>query len=108
AVRAVLSGKAAAENFRIEDGYEVVDLVIDEGVVSLAVDPATSLPRWVKWTLPHQNLGQLVMTTTFVGYQSWDELQLPLTWSSTIDWRDTLVQTRMLDGYYINSEGTPD
>jgi hypothetical protein len=108
AVRSVLSGDAVAANHRVEDGYEVIDLVIDEGAVTLAVDPATMLPRWVSWILPHQNLGQLIMTTTFVGYQNWEGVLLPLTWSSTIDWRDTLIQTRMLDGYYINSEHTAD
>ena len=108
AVRAVLHGDAVAAAYRVEDGYETVDLVIDEGSVTLAVDPATLLPRSVSWTLPHQNLGQLVMTTTFVGYQDWDGVKLPFTWSSRIDWRDTLIQTRMLDGYYINSGHTPD
>ena len=109
AVRSVLSGEAAAENLRVDDdGYEVVDLVIDEGSLRLAIDPATMLPRSVSWAVPHQNLGQLVMTTTFVGYDNWDGVQLPMTWSSTIDWRDTLVQTRTLDGYYVNSAQAPD
>ena len=108
AVRAVLSGDAVAENLRVEDGYEVVDLVVDEGRVALAVDPATMLPRWVRFSLPHQNLGQVEMTTTFVGYQAWGAVQLPLGWSSRIDWRDTLVQTRMLDGYYINPDAGLD
>lgn len=108
AVRAALSGTANPTNYRVQDGLEVVDLIIDEGAVSLAVDPDTNLPRWVSWSLPHQNLGQLVMTTRFVGYQNWDGVMLPLTWSSRIDWRDTLIQTRMLDAYYINSDHTPD
>jgi glyoxylase-like metal-dependent hydrolase (beta-lactamase superfamily II) len=108
AVRAVLSGDAVAGNFRVEDGHEIVDLAIAEGSVTMAVDPDTSLPRFVRWKLPHQNLGQLEMTTTFVGYQSWGSVLLPLGWSSRIDWRDTLVQTRMLDGYRIDSEQTPD
>jgi hypothetical protein len=108
AVRAAMSGDAVPENLRIENGYSVVDLMIDMGYVTMGVDPRTLLPRWVRWTLPHQNLGQLAMTTTFVGYQDWDGLQLPFTWSSRIDWRDTLIQTRILDGYYINSDRTPD
>ena len=108
AVRAVLSGTAAAENLRVEDGVPVVDLMIDEGYVTLGIEPRTLLPRWVRWTAPHQNLGEVVITTTFVGYQNFDGVQLPFTWSSRIDWRDTLVQTRILDGYYINSSNTPD
>jgi hypothetical protein len=107
AVRSVLSGNAVAANHRVEGGYEVIDLLIDEGALTLAVDPETMLPRWLSFILPHQNLGRLVMTTTFVGYQNWDGVLLPLTWSSAIDWRDTLIQTRMLDGYYINSAQTP-
>jgi hypothetical protein len=107
AVRAVLRGAASPENLRIEDGRPVVDLVIDEGYVTLGVEPRTLLPRWVRWTAPHQNLGEVVITTTFVGYQNFDGVQLPFTWSSRIDWRDTLIQTRILDGYYVNSEKTP-
>lgn len=106
AVRAVLTGTASAENLRIESGETLVDLVIDEGYVTLGVDAAL-LPRWIRWTVPHQNLGQVVMTTSFVGYQNWDGVQLPFTWSTRIDWRNTLVQTRMLDAYYINSASTP-
>lgn len=107
AVRAALSGKAAAENLRVENGATLVDLVIDEGYVTLGIDPATLLPEWVRWTVPHQNLGQVVMTTRFVGYQNWDGVQLPFTWTTHIDWRNTLVQTRMLDGYYVDSANTP-
>ena len=107
-VRSVLSGDARVSNLRSAEGYAVVDLVVDEGSVSLAVDRETYLPRSVSWIVPHQNLGQLIITTTFVGYQNWDGLLLPFTWSSSIDWRDTLVQTRILDGYYVNSNHTPD
>jgi hypothetical protein len=108
AVRAVLSGDAIATNPRRDDGYELLDLTVDEGTLTLAIDPATLLPRSVSWSAPHQNLGQVRLTTTFVGYQDWDGVMLPLTWSTRIDWRDTLVQTRMLDGYYINSSHTPE
>ncbi|MGD2168236.1 MAG: MBL fold metallo-hydrolase, partial [Gammaproteobacteria bacterium] len=108
AVRAVLSGDARVSNFRREDSLEVIDLIVDEGSISLAINPKTSLPRSVSWQVPHQNLGQLLITTTFVGYQDWDGVMLPFTWSSSIDWRDTIVQTRILDGYYINSNHTPD
>lgn len=108
AVRAVLSGDAVASNFRSEGGFEMLDLVVDEGTVTMAVDPATNLPRSVSWSAPHQNLGEVELTVSFVGYQDWDGVMLPLTWSTRIDWRNTLVQTRMLDGYYINSTHTPD
>ena len=108
AVRAVLAGRAVPENVRIEDGAPVVDLVIDEGYVTLGIEPQTMLPRWVRWTAPHQNLGEVVITTTFVGYQDFDGVQLPFTWVARIDWRNTLIQTRLLDGYYLNSSKTPD
>jgi len=109
AVRAVLDGTATVDNFRTgEDGYDRVDLIVEGGQVTMAVDPETMLPRSVSWSLPHQNLGQLEMTTTFVGYQDWDGVQMPFTWSSRIDWRDTLIQQRMLDAYYVNAEDAPD
>ena len=108
AVRAVLSGAAAPENLRIEDGAPVVDLLVDEGYVTLGIEPRTLLPRWVRWAAPHQNLGEVVITKTFVGYQDFDGVQLPFTWVSRIDWRDTLIETRMLDGYYVSSGRTPD
>ena len=108
AVRAVLSGDAVATNLRREGAYDIVDLTVDEGTLTMAVDPATMLPRSVSWNSPHQNLGEVRLTTTFVGYQDWGGVMLPLTWSTRIDWRDTLVQTRLLDGYYINSSHTPE
>jgi hypothetical protein len=108
AVRAVLSGRAAPENLRIEGGDAVVDLLLPQGAVTLGVDSRALLPRWVRWTVPHQNLGQVVMTTTFVGYQNWDGIELPFAWSTRIDWRNTLIQTRLLDAYYVDSESTPD
>lgn len=108
AVRSVLSGDAHLANLRLENGYEVVDLIVDVGSVSLAVDRETHLPRSISWAVPHQNLGQLMLTTTFVGYQDWDGVMLPFTWTSSIDWRDTIVQTRILDGYYLNSNHTRD
>jgi glyoxylase-like metal-dependent hydrolase (beta-lactamase superfamily II) len=107
AVRAVLSGDAVAGNLRREGPYDILDLTVDEGTVTMAIDRVTMLPRSVSWNAPHQNLGQVRLTTTFVGYEDWDGVMLPLTWSTRIDWRDTLVQTRMLDGYYINSSHTP-
>ena len=107
AVRAVLAGAAVPENVRIEEGAPVLDLTLDGGYVTLGIEPRTQLPRWIRWTVPHQNLGEVVITTTFTGYQNWDGVQLPFAWSSRIDWRDTLIQTRMLDGYYVNSEKTP-
>jgi hypothetical protein len=108
AVRAALSGKALAENLRSENGTTLIDLRIAQGYVTLGIDPSTLLPRWIRWTVPHQNLGQVAMTTTFVGYQNWDGIQLPFTWTTRIDWRNTLVQTRMLDAYYINAASAPD
>jgi hypothetical protein len=108
AVRASLVGDVTPVNYRIENGIEIIDLSMAEGSVTMAVDPDTALPRSVSWIAPHQNLGQVVITTSFVGYQDWGGLKLPLTWSSRIDWRDTLIQTRMLDGYYINSDRTAD
>jgi hypothetical protein len=108
AVRAVLSGDAVATNVRREGAYDILDLTVDEGTLTMAVDPATMLPRSVSWNAPHQNLGEVRLTTTFVGYQDWGGVMLPLTWSTRIDWRDTLVQTRLLDGYYINSSHTPE
>lgn len=102
AVRALVAGSAAATNLRTEAGLQLVDLVIREGQMTMAVDPATNLPRFTRWSLPHATLGQLVMTTTYNGYQNWDGVMLPLAWSSRIDWRNTLVQTRLLDAYYLN------
>lgn len=108
AVRSILAGSAVAENYRAADGYEYIDLIVDGGQLTLSVDSETALPRSASWSAPHQNLGQVMLTTTFVGYQDWDGVMLPLTWSSRIDWRDTLIQTRMLDAYYVNSDRTPD
>jgi hypothetical protein len=109
AVRAVLSGEARAENRRTEQGFDLIDIVVDEGALTMAVDPASGLPRWIRWPMPHQNLGRVVATTTFIGYERWDGgLQLPMGWRTHIDWRDTLIVTRFVDGYFIDGEHAPD
>jgi hypothetical protein len=109
AVRVALSGEARPTNRRREGDFDLVDLVLDEGTLTMAVDTASGLPRWIRWPMPHQNLGRVVATTTFIGYETWDGgLQLPMGWRTHIDWRDTLIQTRFIDGYFINGANTPD
>ena len=103
AIRAVLSGDAVVENLSVQSGYAVFDVRVDVGSVSMAIDLESYLPRSITRVVPHQNLGQVTLTTTFVGYQNWDGVMLPFTWTASIDWRETVIQTRMLDAYYLNS-----
>ncbi len=53
----------------IEDGDPVVQFTPDGGTaIWIAFDPATHLPAWTRRVVPHQNLGDVAVTSYFTGY----------------------------------------
>jgi glyoxylase-like metal-dependent hydrolase (beta-lactamase superfamily II) len=96
-VRLALSG-ARLGNLRSAEGVQTVDVTTPEGdVMTLAVNRETSLPEWVSWVSPNDNLGDLTYRTYFFGYDKWGGVMLPMAYTTKIDWRDTTVQTLMVD-----------
>ena len=78
-IRAALDPATRVVRQRVEGGDTAIDLVLKEGDrLTLAIDPKTSLPAWVRWANPQSNLGQVTLTTYFTGYESYAGLLLPL------------------------------
>src|SRR5690606_24722373 len=102
-VRAALTGDAEVSNLREEDGYQVVDLTVDVGTIALAVDDR-GFPHHVDWSTAHQNLGEVVYTTNFVGYTVFDGIQLPMGTTTFLDWRNVMFKATYADGWIVNGE----
>ena len=105
AVRAVLTGAATAANRRQQDGLTLVDLTLKEGdKLTLAIRPPENRPHWISWVGPNTNLGEVVYTTTFYGYQPYGGVELPMGYTTKIDWRDVDFKKLYVDGYYVDGD----
>ena len=67
-VRAALDPGTRLTNRRIEDDLTLVDLQLKEGDKSRLHCRQSNLPAWVRWSDPHNDLGQVTFTTHFTGY----------------------------------------
>ncbi len=78
AVRAALDPAAARTNLRTEGSETLLDVTAADGqAYTLVVDTATKLPSRVVTRTYNVNLGDVVITTAFDGYQDVGGLQLP-------------------------------
>jgi hypothetical protein len=103
-VRAALDPATQVVRQRIEGGDQAIDLILARGdKLTLAIDPKTSLPAWVRWANPQSNLGQLTLTTYFTGYESFSGLLLPLGYRTVEDWRNIEYLKLFVDNYLIDS-----
>jgi glyoxylase-like metal-dependent hydrolase (beta-lactamase superfamily II) len=105
AVRAVLTGAATVANRRLQNGLTLVDLTLKEGdKMTLAIRPPENRPHWVSWVAPQTNLGEVVLTTTFYGYQPYGAVELPMGYTTKMDWRDVDFKKLYIDGYLIDGD----
>ena len=105
AVRAVLTGAATVANRRQQNGLTLVDLTLKEGdKITLAVRPPANLPMWISWIGPNQNLGEVTYTTHFVGYEPFNGVELPMGYTTKLDWRDIEFKKLYVDGYSVDSQ----
>lgn len=105
AVRAALTGAATVANRRQRDGLTLVDLTLKEGDrMTLAIRPPENRPHWISWVAPNTNLGEVVLTTTFYGYQPYGGVELPMGYTTRMDWRDVDFKKLYVDGYVIDSD----
>ncbi len=103
AVRAVLAGAATVANRRQQGGLTLVDLTLREGDrMTLAIRPPSNLPQWVSWAGPHRNLGEVVYTTNFYGYEPYEGVRLPMGYTTTIDWRNIEFSKVYVDDYAVD------
>lgn len=92
---------------RREGTVTVVDMVLREGDKLSAGFAANGFPAFVRWGSWHANLGQVNMTTYYSGWVAWDGqggLQLPLGYSTRLDWRNIDYFKMYIDGYKVNTQ----
>ena len=78
AVRAALDPAARLTNARTENGESLVDVLTSDGrAFTLAIDTTTRLPTRVITAANNVNLGDVLISTVFAGYQPVAGLQLP-------------------------------
>jgi glyoxylase-like metal-dependent hydrolase (beta-lactamase superfamily II) len=104
AVRTALDPSSTLSRVRVEDGVAVVDVRTRQGdAVSLGFDQ-TGPPAWVRWTAPHDNLGEVTFTTHLSAYVPYSGVQLPLGYQTRIDWRDYVYFQMTVDGYVLDGQ----
>jgi glyoxylase-like metal-dependent hydrolase (beta-lactamase superfamily II) len=87
----------------VEDGDNVVEFTLRSGeTLWLALDPSTHLPAWVRWISGSTTLGDVTNTTYFTGYLPFDDIRLPVGFTTAIDWRDTTTSVFHVDSYRID------
>jgi glyoxylase-like metal-dependent hydrolase (beta-lactamase superfamily II) len=105
AVREALDPKAKLGNVRSERGLTLVDVTTASAATfTLAVDDATSLPSWVRWVGPHENLGELTYRAEFSGYLPVSGILLPMSFNTVSDFKDTVMLRLHVDRYVVNGD----
>jgi glyoxylase-like metal-dependent hydrolase (beta-lactamase superfamily II) len=103
AVRSALDPRSRVTALRGEGGATLVDVTTTAGeTFTLAVDGSTSLPLWVRWVGPHENLGDLTYRAEFSAYAPVDGLMLPMSFNTVSDFKDTVQLRLHVDRYVLN------
>lgn len=102
-VRAALAPATQVSKPRRIHGLWEMELRLPQGDrLSLALNAATYLPAWVRWSNPESNFGQLTLTTYFSGYAPQDGVMLPLGYLTRQDWRNVDYLKIYVDAYVID------
>ena len=56
-------------------------------VLTIGIRPPSNLPEFVRWIGPQVNLGEVIYTTRFFGYETFAGVQLPMGYTTRFDWR---------------------
>jgi glyoxylase-like metal-dependent hydrolase (beta-lactamase superfamily II) len=102
-VRAALDPATEVSAPRRINDLLVMKLRLPQGDrLEFALDAATYLPAWIRWSNPESNFGQLTLTTYFTGYAPQDGLMLPLGILTRQDWRNVDYLKIYVDAYVID------
>lgn len=86
ALRAALDKGSKVERFRVQGALQLVDITTSKGdTITLAVDRGSHLPITVASTSYNDNLGDVVIETTFADYQDSGGLLLPKRLTTKLD-----------------------
>ncbi len=103
ALKAALGNQSELGAVSIEDDNIVVEFTINSGTrLWLGINQLNKLPAWVRWSGPHNNLGEVTYTTWFTGYVPFEGIRLPSGFTTSIDWRDNVITEFHVDGYEFN------
>jgi glyoxylase-like metal-dependent hydrolase (beta-lactamase superfamily II) len=103
-LRAALDPAAKLSNLRKQGGQQMVDIITAKGdKLTLALDAKTHLPASVSWMSSSENLGDVLNTTVFSGYETVNGLKLPKRYLTRMDFRnwvaaDIQVSKNTVDG----------
>lgn len=104
AVRTALAGDSLVSRRRSEAGLTLVDVRTGMGEdYTLAVDAASQLPQWVRWVVPHENLGEVTLRAEFSAYAPVQGLQLPMSYNTVSDFKDTVMLRLHVDRYEVDA-----
>jgi glyoxylase-like metal-dependent hydrolase (beta-lactamase superfamily II) len=106
AVRAALDRANTIGNRRDEGGLTLVDVKLKEGDdLTIGIRPESNLPDFVRWIGPHVNLGEVIYTTRFYGYENFNGVQLPMGYNTRFDWRPEVEQVKIyVDNYLVDGQ----
>ena len=106
AVRAALDPANMLGNRRQEKGLTLVDVKLKEGdLLTIAIRPPSNLPAFVRWIGPQVNLGEVIYTTGFFGFENFGGVELPMGYTTRFDWRPEVEQVKIyVDNYLVDSQ----
>jgi glyoxylase-like metal-dependent hydrolase (beta-lactamase superfamily II) len=105
AVRAALESGSRVSNRRMDGAATIVDVTTATGeTFALAVTTATSLPLWVRWVGPHENLGDITYRAEFSGYEPVNGVWVPMSFNTVSDFRNNVQQRLHVDRYVLDGD----
>jgi glyoxylase-like metal-dependent hydrolase (beta-lactamase superfamily II) len=105
AVRAALDSRSRVTNPRTEATATLVDVTTAANdTFTLAVTTSTSLPLWVRWVGPHENLGDLTYRAEFSGYELVDGVWVPMSFNVVSDFKNNVQLRLHVDRYVLDGD----
>jgi hypothetical protein len=94
-VRMALEPSTRVNNLRAERTLQLGDITVATGeTLTLAIDAASGLPAWVRWSAHDENLGDVTFRSSFTGYLPVKGVMLPMGYNTVIDFRG-VVQNKL-------------
>ena len=105
AVRAALDPVNTVSNVRDSGAETLIDLTLQQGdKMTIAFSQQTGLPNSVAWQSPHGDLGEITYTTRFYGYLPFSGVQLPMGYTTKLDWRDIDYFKMYVNNYLVDTQ----
>lgn len=102
-IRVAMEPESSLSNLRQEDGLEVMALITPwNDNLEIAFNMDSGRPAWVRWSEPHENLGELVNTAYFEAYQLWDGIFMATSHNVVSGWRNISQRKLYIDMIKFN------